>query len=154
MKRWGYPVAAIGWMSLIFWLSTGTGSTENTRPMVAILIDWIQPGLSDRLGPDWIGRVDWVVRKAAHMTEYAILTGFLLGTFGRSQRFGARKYALAPVVSILYAASDEWHQSMVPGRYATVGDVGWDAVGTVLLAGFHRRRTVRASRHHHQATQN
>ncbi len=145
MSRWKFGIGALAWMGLIYWLSTGTGSTENTRPLVAVLVDWIQPGLADRLGPDWLGRLDWIVRKTAHMTEYAILTGLLLGALRGPGGVSTTTYGIAALIAVSYAAGDEWHQSMVPGRYATVGDVGWDAVGTALLCTFHRLRSIRAA---------
>lgn len=144
MRRLGFALASLAWMGLIYWASTPTGSTENTRPIVAVLIDWFQPGLSDRLGPDTLGKIDWVFRKVAHMTEYAILTGFLLGaTAGQT---GRRQTWVAWAVAVAYAASDEWHQSTVPGRYATVGDVGWDTVGATITACVHRWRSNKSPR--------
>lgn len=59
------------------------------------------------------------------MVEYAILAMLLLRAAGRSL-----EGALA--VSLLYALSDELHQSFVPGRTARWADVGFDFVGAVL----------------------
>jgi VanZ family protein len=39
---------------------------------------------------------------------------------------------MAFVVSVLYAASDEYHQTFVPGRNGTPVDVGVDAVGALV----------------------
>jgi VanZ family protein len=36
--------------------------------------------------------------------------------------------------AIAYAASDEWHQSFVPGRTATAEDVAIDGIGVALAA--------------------
>jgi VanZ family protein len=70
-----------------------------------------------------LGTWDYVLRKCAHMTEYAILAGLLLRALER--RLPAFFGALA------YAASDEFHQHFVHGRHATPVDVGFDAVGIV-----------------------
>lgn len=73
---------------------------------------------------------DLVLRKAAHMTEYAIL--FLLtrrAVVGSSAAFAGYAGTLAAIFTILYAVSDEFHQSFVPTRGPTVQDVGIDAVG-------------------------
>ncbi|MFY7952660.1 MAG: VanZ family protein, partial [Armatimonadaceae bacterium] len=99
MSRWKFGIGALAWMGLIYWLSTGTGSTENTRPLVAVLVDWIQPGLADRLGPDWLGRLDWIVRKTAHMTEYAVLTGLLLGALRGPGGVSTTTYAIAALIA-------------------------------------------------------
>lgn len=49
------------------------------------------------------------------------------------------------LLSIAYAASDEWHQSYVPGRSASLADVTWDAsgvtLGMILLLMVRRKRS-------------
>jgi len=40
--------------------------------------------------------------------------------------------ALAGAASFLYALSDEWHQSFVPTRQASIADLISDAVGIIL----------------------
>jgi VanZ family protein len=77
------------------------------------------PSLSTHLGT-W----DYVLRKCAHMTEYAIL-GVLL-----ARATGSRPAAF--VLAVAYACSDEWHQTFVRGRHGTPVDVGIDAVGVLI----------------------
>jgi VanZ family protein len=77
------------------------------------------PHLSSGLGV-W----DTVLRKGAHITEYAILGALLYRALGRE--------ALALAVGIAYAATDELHQHFVRGRHASPIDVGIDAVGVAL----------------------
>lgn len=77
------------------------------------------PSLSSGLGT-W----DLILRKAAHLTEYAILAVLLRRAVGRA--------APAFGLGVLYAASDELHQSFVHGRHASPIDVGIDAVGLGL----------------------
>jgi VanZ family protein len=74
------------------------------------------PDLSTGLGT-W----DLVLRKCAHVTEYAVLGALLLRAFGREPA------ALA--AGVAYAATDELHQHFVAGRHAAVVDVAIDAVG-------------------------
>ncbi len=38
----------------------------------------------------------------------------------------------AALISILYGASDEWHQTFVPGRFATFSDFFSDAIGAIV----------------------
>ena len=77
------------------------------------------PSLGTGLG-DW----DLILRKGAHMTEYAVLAVLLLRALDRE----------APALSlgILYAASDELHQSFVRGRHASPVDVAIDTVGLLI----------------------
>lgn len=94
--------------------------------------------------------IEHYVRKAAHMTEYAILSILLYLWFGYWEWKNGKKILLAALVAALYAASDEFHQLFVPGRAAAVGDVLIDSSGAllgVIMAGVvsaimaaHRRR--------------
>ena len=77
-----------------------------------------------RLGTG-LGVWDTILRKGAHITEYAILALLLVRAVGRE--------APALALGVLYAASDELHQSFVRGRHASPVDVAIDAVG--LLVG-------------------
>jgi hypothetical protein len=84
------------------------------------------PSLSSGLGT-W----DFVLRKAAHLTEYAVLGGLL-----------ARAVADSPalVLGIAYAVTDEVHQTYVAGRAGSLRDVAIDSVG--VLAGIVAVRRV------------
>jgi VanZ family protein len=78
------------------------------------------PSLSTGLGT-W----DTILRKGAHLTEYAVLGALLYRALGREP--------LALAVGLAYAATDELHQHFVHGRHASPVDVAIDAVG--LAAG-------------------
>jgi VanZ family protein len=77
------------------------------------------PSLSTGLGT-W----DTVLRKGAHIAEYAILGALLYRALGRE--------ALALVAGIAYAATDEFHQRFVLGRHSSPVDVAIDGVGLAL----------------------
>ena len=79
------------------------------------------PDLSSGLGA-W----DTVLRKLAHMTIFATL--WL--TLARATRW--RRPVLATGIALLYAISDELHQSFVDGRHGTPVDVAIDAFGVGL----------------------
>lgn len=80
---------------------------------------------------------DLVLRKAAHVTEYAIL-GLLLRHALQSTSHATY---LAVSLGVLYAGSDEVHQMFVAGRTSSPIDVAIDAFGVLLGAGFfHIRR--------------
>ncbi|HWG56037.1 MAG TPA: VanZ family protein [Gaiellaceae bacterium] len=70
-----------------------------------------------------LGTWDLVLRKIAHTVEYAILGLLLLRALGRPH------LAAAFALGVLYAASDEFHQSFVEGRRGSPLDVLIDAVG-------------------------
>ncbi|HVM68784.1 MAG TPA: VanZ family protein [Gaiellaceae bacterium] len=72
-----------------------------------------------------LGLWDLVLRKLAHVTEYAILGGLLL----RALR---DRMWLAFALGVAYAVTDEVHQTFVPGRRGAATDVLIDAVGVAL----------------------
>jgi VanZ family protein len=78
------------------------------------------PSLSTGLGL-W----DTILRKCAHVTEYAILGALLYRALGRAPA--------AWLAGVAYAATDELHQRFVAGRHASPLDVAIDAAG--VLAG-------------------
>ena len=84
------------------------------------------PSLSTHLGT-W----DFVLRKLAHMTEYAVLALLLLRATG--------SYAWAFGLAVGYACTDEFHQTFVRGRHGSPVDVGIDAVGALIGLGVWRR---------------
>jgi VanZ family protein len=78
------------------------------------------------------GLADTLIKKLGHATEYGIL--FL--TLARALRPASwQGLAACWLLVILYAASDEFHQSFVAGRNSTVVDVGIDGLGG-LVASF------------------
>jgi len=76
------------------------------------------PSLSTELGT-W----DLILRKLAHLTEYAILSALLCRAL--------RRPGAAIAVAALYAASDEIHQMFVEGRHGALLDVGIDTLGAI-----------------------
>jgi VanZ family protein len=71
--------------------------------------------------------------KFAHFAVYGLL-GTLVCRIGRC---GWRAALLACVVAAGYGASDEWHQSFVPGRASDVGDWIADTLGAVVAIGLY-----------------
>jgi len=117
-------------MAVIFWMSTGMFAAQNTalfiEPLIRLLMPWISHGTAKV--------IHGLVRKSGHVTEYFIL-GLLLFRAFRSGSDERRlwKWALASfLVAVVYATSDEFHQSFVPTRTASLVDVGIDATGALL----------------------
>ena len=87
-----------------------------------------QPSLDSGLG--W---VDEVGRKLVHFGEYALLC-FLWWRLLRTGMPAGRAALLACLVSIAYAATDEFHQSFVDGRDGSPVDWAIDAAGAAAAA--------------------
>jgi VanZ family protein len=109
--------------------------------MAVIFFFSAQPDLSTDLG-----LIDHIGRKLVHASEYGLLC-FLWWRALRSVAPGERAPAIAWVVTALYAASDEIHQTFVDGRHGTPVDVLIDSCGAgvvaLLVYRAHSRRVVR-----------
>jgi len=106
-KRFLVWVPTLMWMGVIFWFSSRSASQ-------AAQVDWL----------------DFFIKKTAHFVEYFILAVLLSSSLANSLRITLKQLlCIALAVSICYAASDEYHQSRVPGREPRVRDVTIDTVG-------------------------
>ncbi|HEY9528529.1 MAG TPA: VanZ family protein [Anaerolineales bacterium] len=83
--------------------------------MLVIFLVSSQPS-SDLPNFDWADRL---IKKGGHMIGYAILAL----SYWRALRFRQGKWWLAWGFALLYAVTDEFHQSFVPGRHPSVWDV-------------------------------
>uniref|UniRef100_UPI00402AB03E VanZ family protein n=1 Tax=[Lactobacillus] rogosae TaxID=706562 RepID=UPI00402AB03E len=79
-----------------------------------------------------IEAVQFPIRKAAHMTEYAIFSIFVMIALIVDGIKGVRIPVISAVIAIAFAATDEFHQTFVPGRYGCVLDVLIDAAGSII----------------------
>jgi len=86
---------------------------------------------------------DFVVKKGGHMLGYALLAAAYYHALTNRQDSTKHRFALALCLSVLYAASDEWHQRFTPGRTASIMDVGIDAAGSLLGAAMLRWKQKR-----------
>ena len=111
------PRALSAWLPVVAWAAV-------------IFVLSSVPSLSSGLGTG-----DLVLRKIAHVSEYALLGALLLRALGRE--------VPAFVAGIAYAITDEIHQHFVSGRHASPIDVAIDAAGLglgMLLFQLARRR--------------
>ena len=143
-----YLAPLLLWMVLIFGASTDAGSAAHTNPVITGVLHRLLSVLP--LGDDIIGRMEWNIRKTAHVSEYTVL-GLLLF---RALAWGnpalrSRTVLLTFALGVLYAASDEWHQSFVPSRGAAASDVFFDSYGVLVALvlrlwwdGVRRARTM------------
>jgi VanZ family protein len=68
--------------------------------------------------------------KIAHLILYTVLGATL--AWGRVSGRSRLPHVLFVGIGMLYGLSDEWHQSFVPGRDSSVGDLAADIAGLVL----------------------
>lgn len=134
-------------MGVIFWMSTGTFSPEHTSEIIVPFLNFLLPGLE----PHDIDMIHGLVRKTGHVTEYFLLGILLFTAFrGNSLQNWSLRWTIYALIGVMfYAASDEFHQSLVASRGASLVDVGIDSVGGILaqFAITFRRVKLRRSLH-------
>jgi VanZ family protein len=126
--RFWVPVIVV--MAFIFLMSTGTFSSENTTLVFGPLLQFLMPNISSQM----VDLIHDVIRKCAHVGEYFILGAVLFRAFrGGSQDTRVWHWvSYSVLLAVLYAASDELHQSFVATRTASSTDVAIDSAGAVL----------------------
>lgn len=78
------------------------------------------------------GTPELILRKAAHVTVFALLTAAVLLGLRANRVSWPRALPIAALLGIAYGAVDELHQSTVPTRHGTPADVAIDALGAGL----------------------
>jgi VanZ family protein len=117
-------------MGFIFWMSTGTFSAENTSSIIEPILRFLVPAISQQS----LDMIHGLIRKCGHFTEYFILGLLLFRAFrsGSVETKTLRWAFFSIIIVIIYASSDEFHQSFVSTRTASVVDVGIDIAGGVI----------------------
>ena len=118
----------IGWMLFIFCMSNQPAEVSTKQSDLVIkLFSAIGIDLNTHLG----SFASFVVRKAAHFTEYFILYCFaILVCKNYIDIKRARIYSLFIVLG--YAITDEFHQYFIPGRSMAIRDVIIDFSGGIF----------------------
>jgi VanZ family protein len=75
------------------------------------------------------GGWDTIVKKGGHMFGYALLAAAYFHALNNRKRITPLQFILAVCMAILYAVTDEFHQSYTSGRTASLWDVCIDSVG-------------------------
>lgn len=119
---------------MFFQRETPTQRWLRTIPVItaSLLIYWVS-SMPDASPPD-LG-FEWQ-DKLFHAAAYLVyaLSMFLAVWVWSGQRSIKWSLWVGGVMSVFFAISDEWHQSFVPGRHATLDDVIADLVGIFLAA--------------------
>jgi len=118
------------WTLLIFVFSSGIFSGSNTSTILGPLVQWVFPGISD----SGLALVHGLIRKASHFVEYAILAVLAARALRTSSReFLSRHwFAVSLAFVAVYALSDEFHQSFVSTRTASIYDCLIDTAGGLV----------------------
>jgi len=103
-------LAVLIWMGVIYYFSS-------------------QPNLKSELEPV----LDLIFRKIAHMAEFFILAHLLFKAYQGHGLSAKKALFFAFLFTLAYAFSDEWHQSQIAGRVASIIDVSIDGIGALFF---------------------
>ena len=123
------------WLAFIFFASSDSFNAGNTSRIIGPLVLWLFPHTS----PETLATIHFIVRKLAHFTEYAIL-GFLAA---RAFRPRPRWFLISLILIAVYALLDEYHQSFVPSRTASIFDSLIDTAGGLSALIFVSRKRAK-----------
>jgi VanZ family protein len=132
-RTWTSRVSRYGplvlWAVLIF-IGSGNLLSAGHTSILLQFITWLYPSAS----PEFLSLVHFLVRKAGHLTEYAILAMLSARAFRNSSHQFLRRnwFWFSLLLAIAYALSDEFHQSFVPSRTASIYDCMIDTVGAFI----------------------
>ena len=143
-----YWAPVLIWLVLIFIGSTDLMSAEHTSRIIGPILRWLHPTIS----PQTVAQVQTMVRKTAHISEYAVLAMLCFRAVTMTLWPNRAVLVAAIVLSCcaFFAASDEFHQSFVPSRTASLRDVVIDicgaTIGVVLYSLFRQRKLSKRAR--------
>src|SRR6266550_6371435 len=119
LKNW-LPVMV--WVGVIFLGSTNLMSAEHTSRFIIPFLRWLKPDIS----AETLASIHFILRKCAHMGEYAVLGLLLLRAATLMTNFKLSipiLYVSVLSVCLFVAATDEFHQIFLASRRASVRDL-------------------------------
>jgi VanZ family protein len=119
---WLLPPAC--WTGLIMHLGGGQWSSDETASFLGPLLRALLSGLS----PEFLSAIHFLIRKAAHLSEYGVLAVLWRRATGRTW--------IALALSVLTASVDECRQLFTPGREGSAYDVLLDGTGAAMALAF------------------
>ena len=142
-----YWLPAAAWAAVILAASSDALAASRTASWLGVIVEEI---VGHPLPARQFDVLHFLIRKTAHLTEYAILGGLLFRAMraGAATRWTRRWSAAAIALAAAVAAVDELHQLFVPSRTGTPADVLLDCAGAALaqvVAWFRSRQAWRTT---------
>jgi VanZ family protein len=129
MSRLRAWLPVVVWGCVMFSFSTDTFSSSNTSHYIPRILHFLLPFASAHT----IELLHALVRKCGHVFEYFVFGLLLFRAFRATTHGGATRWALnALAIAAIFAASDEFHQTFVPSRGASIWDVLLDTAAAAL----------------------
>ena len=129
----GRGLPLLVWMWVIFSASGDQMSFGRSSRIIGPIVRWLLPDLSDEA----VHAIVVGVRKCAHVAEYAVLALLLWRVLRKpatpeTPAWQWWQAGLVLALVALYAATDEFHQALVPSRQGSAWDVLLDTAGGAL----------------------
>jgi VanZ family protein len=126
VNRW-LPVLL--WATVIFLFSTEHFAAPQSSRILAPLLRWFLPEIT----PEQVSFVQFLIRKLGHWFEYFVLAVLLYRALyaDSGSRSSLRPVVMTMALALGWAITDEFHQSLVPSRTASIVDVMIDGFGAL-----------------------
>ena len=126
VKEW-LPVLL--WAIVIFLFSTEHFAAPQSSRILGPLLHWLFPDIT----AERVSSIQFVIRKFAHWFEYFVLAVLLYRALYAESggRSSVRPAAMTMAFALVWAITDEFHQSLVPSRTASPVDVMIDGFGAL-----------------------
>lgn len=142
-RAWFYWLA---WIGVIQFAASGSFAASETSRWIGPLLVWLFPAAD----ADSLADAHFVIRKAAHVTEYAIVALLGLRALQTSFELSFRWLAATSLLfAFAVAAVDESRQAVSEQRTGAVSDVALDLTGAawaLAIAAAVRRHKIRRDR--------
>lgn len=131
LKKNIYLKLSILVMILIFIMSSIPINTSDkiSKDIVISIFEFSNRSLENN---NLLNSLNYIIRKLAHIFSYMILSILLYMHFLKQNISMKKTIRLVMVISIIFAISDEFHQTYVPGRMGQFGDVLRDTIGILI----------------------
>lgn len=112
----------------------GAESSGLSRKVARTIIDQLSQTkkLNEQDKNEAVEKSQTIIRKGAHLSIYALVGLIMMNLMCTYKINNKNKFLITILVGIIYASSDEIHQSFIPGRTAAFTDVCIDTCGAIL----------------------
>ncbi len=122
-----FIVLAVIWMTVIYSFSEQTG--EESGGLSDKVADIVSRVIPFEISEDGMDTLALIIRKLAHFTEYAVLGILYMAILVLWEKINRYILLINTVMCMIYAMTDEFHQSFTAGRTPSVTDVMIDTLG-------------------------
>lgn len=155
MKKTILIILVIIWMGIIFLLSSFNGDESAKQSgfitkTIANAIEIVNPKITYSNKIILIQKLQYPVRKIAHITEYFILS-LLVSLLLKEYKLSIKNIiTITLIICIIYASTDEIHQLLISKRSGKITDVLIDSIGIIAELFIFKIKTIKHKNYSHQ----